>query len=107
MSVLTFALQVRPGGFEDRQEDGEQLHQVSGDVARRRLVVHHVQGVEGLQRTDTLFFITSNGQFPLKPSRTAVKPHLLTSVISLHRSYLGHEDESSVEDHQQSVLIVL
>lgn len=47
--ALTFALQVRPRGFEDGQEDGEQLHQVPGDVARRRLVVHHVQSVEGLR----------------------------------------------------------
>lgn len=53
LHLFTFALQVRPSGFEDRQEDGEQLHQVSGDVTRRGLVVHHVQRVEGLQRTDT------------------------------------------------------
>lgn len=53
----TFALQVRPGGFEDRKEDGEQLHQVSSDVTRRRFVVHHVQSVEGLQgQTDSGWF---------------------------------------------------
>lgn len=48
----TFALQVRPRGFEDRKKDGEQLHQVSSDVACCRLMVHHVQSVEGLQGTN-------------------------------------------------------
>lgn len=52
IDILTFALQVGPSGLQDGQEDGEQLHQVSGDVAGGGLVVHHVQRVEGLQRDD-------------------------------------------------------
>lgn len=72
--ALTFALQVRPGGFEDRQEDGEQLHQVSGDVARRRLVVHHVQSVEGLQdrRTQSIpLQQPQNVQLPLEQTASS------------------------------------
>lgn len=41
-AVFTFAMQIWMCGLEDRQKDGQELHQVSGDVTRRRLVVHHV-----------------------------------------------------------------
>lgn len=40
--VLTFAMQIWMCGLEDRQKDGQQLHQVPGDVTCCRLMVHHV-----------------------------------------------------------------
>lgn len=57
-------------------------------------MVHHVQGVEGLQTEKYLIKYEDE----------------LKETVSMYVRvyvYLSHEDESSVEHHQQSVLIVL